>query len=367
MIVFRLGRIAAVSAAVLLSSFIAKAEIRYVDASTLDIHGKICENTSETFTRLPASLLGVARDPVWELGRMSAGIYVRFRSNSTSVWARWTSTFKYSMNHMADTGTRGIDLYVLDGRDWRYVGVGRPEPGDSTSTKVIIDGMDGGMHEFMMYLSLYDGIKSLSIGVDDGSFIGSAEVDSPRTGKPVIVYGTSVTQGGCVSRPGMCYTSILERRFDREFVNLGFSGNGIIDYEIAELMASHPDPGCFVLDYVGNAYAEKINEKGEKFFRILRDAHPDVPVLFLSAKTYPKTAFRKATLDIVMANNAAQKALFDKLKKQGEKNIFLVPLYEMTGDASEQTVDNDHLTDLGTTLITDYFTPYFRKVLKKIK
>ena len=266
---------------------------------------------------------------------------------------------------MSDTGVRGIDLYIFDGKTWRFVGAGRPNPASRENASDLVYSMDGSEKECMIYLSLYDGVDKLEIGIDEGAEISRTAINSPDSRKPVIVYGTSITQGGCVSRPGMCYTSILSRELDREFINLGFSGNGIIDLEIAELMASCKDPGLFVLDYVGNAKAADIEARGEKFFRILRDAYPDVPILFLGAKEYPYLSFNTSVPKTVAENDAAQKALFDKLKKQGEKNIIYSPEFIMTGDACEYTVDGTHLTDLGATEFCKFLLPYFKKSLRR--
>ena len=73
-------------------------------------------------------------------------------------------------------------------------------------------------------LPLYNGTKSLEIGVPkDASFTPIP----PRTIKPILFYGTSITQGGCASRSGMSYQAILGRILNIDFVNLGFSGNGV--------------------------------------------------------------------------------------------------------------------------------------------
>jgi len=59
--------------------------------------------------------------------------------------------------------------------------------------------------EYMLYLPLYDGLENLEIGVKSTAIIGNPLVDSPRREKPVVFYGTSITQGGCASRAGMAY------------------------------------------------------------------------------------------------------------------------------------------------------------------
>jgi hypothetical protein len=271
--------------------------------------------------------------------------------------------FNNTMNHMTDTGTKGLDLYTIHEGKWRHVCSARPT--GKFNTVAVIRNMDSVEREYMLYLSLYDGVSSLEIGVDKDAFIDQPAVDRPSSEKPVVMYGTSILQGGCANRPGMAHTNIISRRLDREVINLGFSGNALLDMEIAELMASVEDPGLYVLDYVPNASAKAIDEVGEKFFRIIRDAHPDVPVIFIEDPTFPHSAFDKKILEEITTKNAAQKRLFDKLKKQGEKKIYYIPTEGMIGDDGEATVDAIHFTDLGAVRYVDHVMPVIEKALRK--
>ena len=233
----------------------------YVNATELPLGGKVLPETSARYERLPASLEGVARKPVWRLGRNSAGLYVRFRSDATAVRLRWTSLGKHYMNHMSPTGDRGVDLYILNDKgQWQFARSGRPGK-EATTDALVIEHMAPKMREFMVYLSLYDGVTDLEIGVPEGAVIEQPALESPKRSRPVIMYGTSILQGGCACRPGMAYTNILSRRLDREVINLGFSGNALLDPEIARWMASAPDPGVFVLDESPNCSAKLIEEK----------------------------------------------------------------------------------------------------------
>jgi hypothetical protein len=216
----------------------------------------------------------------------------------------------------------------------------------------------------MLYLPLYDGLKSLEIGVDADAFIDQPAVDSPSTEKPIVMYGTSILQGGCASRPGMAYTNILGRKFDRVVYNLGFSGNARLDMEIAELMAEVEDPGAFVLDYVPNTPYTLIEEAGEKFFRILRDAHPDVPVIFVEDPIFPRSEFDKKLQQEVIERNPTQYRLYKKLKKAGEKKLYYVSADKMLGDDGEATADGSHFTDLGMMRYVENIMPIMKKALK---
>lgn len=262
---------------------------------------------------------------------------------------------------MTDTGTKGLDLYAIVEGEWRHVCSAQPQ--GKKSERCIIANMDPVEREYMLYLSLYDGVKSLEIGVDEGSMLDLPTVDRPSREKPVVMYGTSILQGGCANRPGMAHTNIIGRRLDREVINLGFSGNALLDMEIAELMASVEDPGLYVLDYVPNASAQAIDEVGEQFFRIIRDAHPEVPVVFIEDVIFPHTIFDNKILEEVTKKNVAQKRLFKKLKKSGEKRIYYISAEGMIGDDGEATVDAIHFTDLGAMRYVDHVLPVIKKAL----
>ncbi len=335
----------------------------YTDASEFPVYGKISDETDARYERLPSALQGISRDPVWYLGRNSAGLFIRFRSNSTAIYARWESTFNNSMTHMTDTGTKGLDLYAMVDGEWRHVCSAQPQ--GKTSESRIIGYMDPVEREYMLYLSLYDGVSSLQIGVDEGAFISQPAVDSPSRSRPIVMYGTSILQGGCANRPGMAHTNIISRRLDKEVINLGFSGNALLDMEIAGLMASVEDPGLFVLDYAPNAYADMIDEKGEEFFRVIRDAHPDVPVIFIEDVIFPHSVFDNKIREEVLQKNKAQKRLFTRLKKSGEKKIYYISADGMIGDDGEATVDGIHFTDLGMMRYVDHVLPVIRKALKR--
>lgn len=349
-------------AMIILSGSASAQNVVYTDASVFPLYGKVSEQTNERYERLPSSLEGVSREPVWYLGRHSAGLFIRFRSNSTSIHARWESTFNNTMTHMTDTGTKGLDLYALVDGEWRHVCSAQPQ--GKKSERCIIANMDPVEREYMLYLSLYDGVKSLEIGVDEGSMLDLPAVDRPSREKPVVMYGTSILQGGCANRPGMAHTNIIGRRLDREVINLGFSGNALLDMEIAELMASVEDPGLYVLDYVPNASAQAIDEVGEQFFRIIRDAHPEVPVVFIEDVIFPHTIFDNKILEEVTKKNVAQKRLFKKLKKSGEKRIYYISAEGMIGDDGEATVDAIHFTDLGAMRYVDHVLPVIKRALR---
>lgn len=338
-------------------------EIVYTDAAVLPLYGKAVQETSARYTRFPAAYEGESRKALWDLSLNSAGLYIRFRSDAPQINAKWVNR-NFQMPHMTDVGIGGLDLYTLTPDGWRFVGAGFTWTKGTHHERKIVSNMKPQMREYMLYLPLYDSIDSLYVGVPEGYSVALPAVNRPVPEKPVVMYGTSILQGGCATRAGMAHTSIISRKLDREVINLGFSGNAHLDPELARLMASVKDPGVFVLDFVPNCNAERINEKGETFFRILREAHPDVPIVFVENPFFPHAIVDEKTNSDIKENNAALRALYDKMKKEGQKKLFYVTKEGMTGDDGESFVDGVHLTDLGMLRYAEHVLPTIKKALK---
>lgn len=342
----------------LLLTTMAGAQIVYHDASAFPLLGKATEATATRYERLPDSLQHISRKPLWDLGRHSAGLALRFRSNSTCIAARWEVRDNRSMNHMTPTGIKGLDLYCLQDGEWIFAGSGRPQGKVNKAT--IVKNMLPQEREYLLYLSLYDGVTSLAIGVDSLSEILQPAVDLPRREKPIVFYGTSILQGGCASRPGMAHTNILERRLNRECINLGFSGNALLDLEIAHLMAS-VDASMFVLDFVPNATVEQMRERADEFYSIIRRKHPDTPILFIEDPIFTHSPFDTRIAKEVKDKNETLNAIFQSLKQRGEKNIYFLSSRDIIGHDGEATVDGIHFTDLGFMRYAEVLYPILKR------
>lgn len=340
----------------------ASAQVVYHDASAFPVLGKATDATVSRYERLPDSLQNITRKPVWYLGRNSAGLSIRFRSNSSKICARWTTRNDYRMNHMTPTGICGLDLYYLRDGQWWFIGSGRPS--GKTTEATIVANMKPEEREYLMFLPLYDGPTALEIGIDSLSQIAQPAIDMPRRSKPVVFYGTSILQGGCASRPGMAHTNILERWLNRECINLGFSGNGKLDYEIAEVMAE-VDASLFVLDYAPNVTVKQIEERAERFYNIIRAKHPDTPILLVEDPRFPHQALDMKIDKEISTRNIAQRAFYDSLKQQGDDNVYFLSSQDIIGCDGEATVDGIHFTDLGFMRYSEVLLPILKQLIKE--
>ena len=315
------------------------------------------------YSRIPAAMKGAMRPELYDLGTNTAGMYIRFTTDASAIGAKWKATKRFNMNHMTAAGIRGLDLYVLtDSGTWTTVSSARPSFNHHHTTTMVITDMEPRMRDYMLYLPLYDGVDSISIGIDSAAVLQLPRVDSPRSAKPVVYYGTSIAQGGCASRPGMVHTSILSRALNREFINLGFSGNAKLDTDIAQLIAAS-DPSVIVLDPLPNLKTAELQERMDTFIDIIRRAHPTTPILLVESPVFPLMRFNQETLQTITEKNAALKKIFVDRHKAGDSNLYYFHGAHVLGDCHEGTVDNYHLTDLGFTVFARNLLPTLRSLL----
>lgn len=323
--------------------------IRWVDALELGVEGRGWRDTEAPYDRLPGRAKGLVRDAVWNLSRHSAGMCVRFVTDATAIHARWTLRSKsLAMPHMAATGVSGLDLYCkgTDGR-WIWAAVGKATV-FPTNTARLISGLLPGKREYLLYLPLYNGVTSVAIGVSKGAKLEKARPRAPARKKPIVVYGTSITQGGCASRTGMVHTAIVGRWLDRPVINLGFSGNGRMEPELADLIAEL-NPAIYVLDCLPNMTPDMVAERLEPFVRTLRTRRPDTPILLVEDRSYSEALLLASRRTRNEGSRAELRKIYLRLKREGMKGLHYLPGNKLLGEADDNwaTVDGSHPTDLG--------------------
>lgn len=320
----------------------------FYDASQLTIEGKGWNDTEGIYNRLPKKAKDKVPPAVWNLSKNTAGICVRFVTNSKTIDAVWDGGA--AMNHMAATGNSGLDLYRKDGNEWIFAGVGKPKPTVTTAT--LTRTLTGDPQEFLLYLPLYQKVDELKIGVEKTSFIAPAPERPAASRLPIVFYGTSITQGGCASRAGMCHTAILGRWLDRAVINLGFSGAGKMEPVLAELV-SELDACLYVLEALPNMTNDMVEERIEPFVLKLRKDHPETPILLVANPMFSDSAGQNITL----------KEIFDNLIKDGVKNLYYLPSEKQLGTRENGTVDGVHPTDLGFLQMATVYEPALKGIL----
>lgn len=334
------------------------AEPRWVDASTLPLVGKAWTATKGPFDRLPAKAEGVVRGPVFSLGRDTAGLAVHFTTDTPTLRVRWTlRRERLALPHMAATGVSGLDLYSKIGDAWRWVGVARPER-SGTNESVFFANQERTAREFLLYLPLYNGVEKLELAIDEAASLAGVAA-APR--RRVVFYGTSAVQGGCASRPGMAYPAIIGRRLGCDAVNLGFSGNGKAEPEMAALLAEL-DPAVYVIDCVPNLEGTDELARVEPLVRVLRARHPTTPILLVENLAYPDGVLVRERRERHVAANRMLRELYARLQPR-DAHLHYLEANRLLDADGEGTVDGSHPTDLGFTRIADAMTPRLRTLL----
>ena len=337
------------------------ADITWHDVREWGIEGKGWTDTKRYFDRFPGKAEGVVREAVWELSRHSAGMSVRFVTDSPVIHVRYTLFLdRLAMPHMPATGVSGLDLYAQDAQGIdRWVSVVRPETKQIEAE--ITKDLAPGARRYTVYLPLYNGVDALEIGVPEGQ---SFEPVAPRAERPLVFYGTSILHGACASRPGMAFPAILGRRLRRPVMNLGFSGNGRMEPEVGALLAEL-DPSAYVIDCLPNMNAESVSERAVPLVKQLRAAHPDTPILLTEDRSFTNVAFfpgRKAHHE---ASRAALRAAMRELNDAGVKHLFYLDGDHLLGLDGEAATDGSHPNDLGMVRYADAYEPVLRAMLKQ--
>ncbi len=338
--------------------------LRYVDATMFRFINNGYQEPLKS--RLPAYMQDSVRSGLWWLAQCSAGIGIRFATNSRCVAMRYNIRNQFHMAHMADTGIKGVDMYILDTDDgkWHFLNCNRPNK-DSVQTKVFVDRLDGKMHEYMAYMPLYDGINWIELGIDSTATITMPQVNSPRRGGKIVFYGTSILQGGCATRPGMVATNILQRDLDVECVNLGFSGQGKMDSCMARVMATIPNVKAYVLDPVPNCTKLMCDTVTYGFVNLLRTLRPEVPIVMVEGPMYSYAKYSSYYSTYLPEKNIEWRKNYERLLAENPAGLYYVDCENLYGPDAEGTVDGIHFTDIGFRYYADKLLPVLRHIINQ--
>ena len=342
-----------------------------------EVHGSGWESLAGRFVRLEDSAEGLVRKPVWDLSRNSAGLSLVFRSNTRRLELSFDVFGWKGMNHMPATGVSGVDLFAYkpDGEElWcaakfmpqfkeEYIEV--PATGSQTATAQTssdpssaqarrvrvtrvaysfeqIDYEEGcEEYEWHLYLPLYNTVENFRMAVEEGCRLEWVPRDERQ---PIVVYGTSIAQGACATRPGMAWTNLVERELRYPVVNLGFSGNGKLEAELFALL-DQIDTGVYIIDCLPNIkVTDNFEEKLEAGIKLLREHH-SCPILVVdhSGHTNDRTNLSRCFPDEL---NRRQAALVKRLRKEGVKQLYYLTRNEIAWD-KDSMVEGIHPNDRG--------------------
>ncbi len=316
------------------------------------------------YHRLPLKAKSQLREVVWDLSKNSAGLSLKFITNSKKINIKYEVKGDIAFPHMPATGVSGIDLYYKT-KDNKFLKCwGNYSIDDSTKYSFFINNefpdYNKNGAEYTLLLPLYNEIENLEIGLEKSAFLKPLPLS---LSKPIVAYGTSICQGACASRPGMAWTNILERRLGIPVINLGFSGNGKLEQAIIKLM-TEINAAVYILDCLPNLDSSKddVFNLTVKAVKTLRQQHPKTPIILCSHIGYSNSEVDKWYKNKALSlNNDLEKA-YDHLISEGFKDIYLIKKEDIKLSSCSY-VDYIHPNDHGMIKYADVYEALIQKIL----
>jgi len=327
-------------------------------SAPFELSGFAWHEQGKKLCRLPETVLPQTNEGVQFLAWNTSGGMIRFRTDATVIAIRAQLRDPADMNHMPRNGSAGFDLYLGSGREKTYFKSIMPDSGAKCIEGISADVLPAEtLRDWTLYLPLYGGIHALEIGLTPGAAVTAP---TPFTmAKPLVFYGSSITQGGCASRTGNAYTNMLARWLDAPLVNLGFSGSGRGEPAIAHAIAEL-EMAAFILDYDYNAPDPAyLQATHEPFFRIIRESHPKLPIIMLSKCDFVHNQDCRIRREIIRQtwHNAVHK---------GDRDVYFIDGETLFGTDNRDacTVDGCHPNDLGFFRMAKTILPVLRQAME---
>lgn len=293
------------------------------------------------FHRLPEDVARQSGEGILFLNAHTAGGRVRFSTNSRRIGIRASMPTVHAMANMPLAGSAGFDLYKQESGELRWVHTFLPPAGmaDGYEAAAILPEKAAGFGEYIVNFPLYNAVGSLSIGLERGALL--KEGLPYRNRRPVIFFGSSITQGGCASHPGNSYTALISQKLRMDYVNFGFSGSCMGQQPLVQYIASQP-MDAFVCDYDHNAPTpEHLEQTHFQTYSFIRAHHPDIPYIMISRPDFKGTAEDLRRRQIIQAS-------YRKAVSMGDRHVYCLDGASFFhGNRGLCTVDGCHPNDLG--------------------
>ena len=326
--------------------------------SRIKVYGVPCFYTEGELTRLPEYVIEKVPSLDWH-GRRVPGGRICFRTDSEHM----DIYVKYKTMHvdvgMSIFASQSINVYVGEKPTSRFLGLSWPRDYNTMEFTGRFK-KDKIMEDVTVLLPRNEIVDSIYIELDDDAVI---EKPTPyKYEKPIVFYGSSITEGGISCNMANAYTAIISRHLDTDYINLGFSGNAKGEIEVADYINTL-DFSIFVYDYDHNApTAEHLWKTHEPFFKRIREKHPDVPVVMM---TRPYAVYGEDEY----ARREAVYATYKNAVESGDKNVYFIDGETYFKDCPDRElcfIDRIHPNDYGFHLMAQRIEPIIKKILEKI-
>ncbi len=315
-----------------------------IPSKYFSLHGVRYDEQEKRFVRMPLNVAETVSDGVAYLSKHTAGGRLCFATNSKLFEIAVTYSALEAMPHMPFTASSGFSLFEKTEKGERFIANLAPRPGENDGYMAAASLMGETMREYVLYFPLYNNVCSLSVALDENALVKQGK--PYRDVLPILYYGSSITQGGCASRPDNAYQALICKKNAIDFINLGFSGNAKAEKTMVDYLTTIPC-SLFVCDYDHNApNAGYLEHTHYPLYVQYRKACPDTPILFITKPDYTRDKEGERRIRII-------RSTYEKAKKAGDEKVFFLSGKRFYGkiDSWNFAVDGCHPTDYGFALM----------------
>ena len=349
-------------------------DVKWISAhdERMSLYGVYYDKDEGLYMRMPVDIAMAANEKLGWAVIMTTGGRLRFVTDSPYIVIKASLPAFAPMPHMTIRGSHGFGVYA-DGffensyspnfKDFLSVGQDSPLKQRiyfaQKNTLFHKNTTRGENHKSIIdvYFPLYGGVAELYLGVAQGSVIEKAPEYEIK--KPLVFYGSSITQGACASHPGNDYTAMIARRLNADYINLGFSGNGNAEAPMIDYI-NGIDGSLFAFDYnMYEKFPDRVLPPHYSIYERIREKHPGVPILMYDKPASDYTFYQKREDTI--------RETYERAVSEGDELVAFVSAHELFGEGDRDacTVDASHPTDFGAVRITEALFPVIKALLDK--
>lgn len=305
--------------------------------------------------RVPEDVAKQCNDGVATLSKRCPGARLRFCTDSRKISFRITLASIEPDIGMSIYSCQSGNVFIGS----RYAGLVKPSGYDSVLCQGAFE-KDAGMEDVTLFLPRNEPVAGIEIELDDGAAV---EAPTPYAhAKPILFYGSSITEGGCCSKPANAYNALLSRWLDADYYNFGFSGSARGELAMADYITTI-EKSVFVMDYDHNSPSkEHLAATHEPFFRRIREREPELPIVILTRPDFDFHAECAPRREII-------RATYEHAKAAGDENVYFLDGERFFGDEDRDACTNDctHPNDLGMYRMAKVIEPVLRGILERAK
>lgn len=340
-------------------------DVDFIDAKTLDgaIYGISYSETEKLYRRMPKEVADAVSEGVSNLSYHTASGRIKIKTDSPFLMIRAEVPCNIVMNAMSVSGQWGFTI-----KDKNFFhGVIGPTDNDiffqRDNDRTYFQGMrylGEGEHDLTVYTPLCNGVFEIYFGIKKGCYLTKGSDYTYK--KPVVFYGSSITQGAGATASANNYINIISHTLDTDVYNLGFSGNAKGEQVMSDYLA-RLDPSAYVIDYDHNAPDYVHLEKTHyPLYENIRSKHPDVPIIFVTRPDVDRDTItvdgvsREPVIGFYPNGNydvnrrlKVVKNTYLKAVANGDKNVYFIPGNELIPEDVRPyaSADTCHPNDLG--------------------